>query len=150
MFGFILGTACLIGFVGVWRAGSHHRFGHSMHRWLFHKLDPSPGQERILRNAFDSVRTRARDFAEGGQSSRRELAELLREPNFDNQRVNDWFVAREHEFEKVRETAVAALAEVHEVLDDRQRDSLAKLVERGAYFRRCHHGPYRSRTTEAA
>jgi len=64
--------------------------------------------------------------------------------------VNDWFVAREHEFEKVRETAVSALAEVHEILDDRQREVLAKLVEKGAYFRRCHRGPYRSRTTEAA
>jgi len=59
-------------------------------------------------------------------------------------------IAREHEFKNVRETAAGALTEVHEVLDDRQRESLAKLVERGAYFRRCHHGPYRSRSTEAA
>ena len=150
MFGFIIGTACLVGFIGVWRAGGHHRFHRSMHRWLLHKLDASPGQERILRNAFDSIRTAAIDFVEGGKSSRRELAELLRESNFDNQRVNDWFVAREHEFQKVRESAVRALAEAHEVLDDRQRESLAKLIERGAYFRSCHHGPYRSRTTEAA
>lgn len=150
MLGFIIGTACLIGFIGVWRAGHHQRFHRSLHRWLLHKLDASPGQERILRNAFESIRTSAIDFAEGGKTSRRELAELLREPNFDNQRVNAWFVAREHEFEKVRESAVSALAEVHEVLDDRQRESLAKLIERGAYFRSCHHGPYRSRATEAA
>lgn len=150
MLGFIIGTACLIGFIGVWRAGHHHRFHRSLHRWLLHKLDASPGQERILRNAFESIRSSAVDFAEGGQTSRRELAQLLREPNFDNQGVNDWFVAREHEFEKVRESAVRALAEVHEVLDDRQREALAKLIERGAYFRHCQHGPYRSRATEAA
>jgi uncharacterized membrane protein len=102
-----------------------------------------------LRNAFESVRVQAKDFTEGSQNSRRELADLLREPNFDNQRVNDWFVAREHEFKKVRETAVGALAEVHEVLDDRQRESLAQLVERGAYFRHCRRGPYRSPSAEA-
>lgn len=150
MLGFIIGTACLIGFIGVWRAGHHHRFRRSLHRWLLHKLDASPGQERILRNAFESIRSAAVDFAEGGQTSRRELAQLLRESEFDNERVNDWFVEREHEFEKVRESAVRALAEVHEVLDDRQRESLAKLIERGAYSRHCHHGPYRSRATEAA
>lgn len=150
MLGFIIGTACLIGFIGVWRGGHHHRFHRSLHRWLLHKLDASPGQERILRNAFDSIRTSAIDFVEGGKASRRELAELFREPNFDSNRVNDWFVAREHEFMKVRESAVSALAEAHEVLDDRQRETLAKLIERGAYFRGCHHGPYRSRTTEAA
>lgn len=148
MFGFIIGTACLIGFIGVWRG--HHRFHRSVHRWLLHKLDASPGQERILRNAFESIRTQAVDFVEGGKASRRELADLLRESTFDNQRVSEWFVAREHEFEKVRDSAVSALAEVHEVLDDRQRESLAKLIERGAYFRNCHHGPYRSRPTEAA
>jgi Spy/CpxP family protein refolding chaperone len=150
MLGFIIGTACLVGFVGVWRAGHHHRFHRSLHRWLLHKLDASPGQERILRNAFESIRASAIDFLEGGKASRRELAELLREPNFDSERVNAWFMAREHEFEKVRAAAVGALSEAHEVLDDRQRESLAKLIERGAYFSRCHHGPYRGRAAEAA
>ncbi|HEU5073796.1 MAG TPA: periplasmic heavy metal sensor [Polyangiaceae bacterium] len=150
MLGFIIGTACLVGFIGVWRAGHHRHLHRSLHRWLLHKLDASPGQERILRNAFESIRSSVMEFAEGGKTSRRELAELLREPAFDHQRVNDWFVAREHEFAKVRQSAVSALAEAHEVLDDRQRESLAKLIERGAYFRGCHHGPYRSRATEAA
>lgn len=152
MFGFIIGTACLIGFISVWRHGSHRHFGRSLYWRFFRKLDTSPGQERIVRNAFESIKDQAREFVQGGKSARKELAELMRQPDFDNERVNDWFSAREQEFRKVRQSAVDALSEVHEVLDDRQRQSLAKLIEQGGHWHRAlrHRGPYRHQAPEAS
>ncbi len=150
MFGFILGTACLIGFISVWRHGPRHRFGRSGPWWLLRKLDTSPAQERVIRNAVNSIKEEARGFARGGKSSRRELAQLLRAPDYDKDRVRDWFTARERELGQVTETALGALAEVHEVLDDQQRDKLAALVERGPRFGRGFrsHGPYRDSASE--
>jgi hypothetical protein len=54
MFGFIVGTACLIGFIAVYKRGGHRRFSGFAPRWLFRKLDTSPAQERIVRNANET------------------------------------------------------------------------------------------------
>jgi uncharacterized membrane protein len=151
MFGFIIGTLCLLGFIGVYKHGRRRRFAGLAPWRLFQKLDTSPAQERVVRNALDSVKGSAKSFADSGQRSRGELADLLRSPDFDTQRVSAWFMAREQELTRVRETAVAALGEIYEVLDDQQRAKLAHLIERGSFWPRAcrNHGPYRSQTQEA-
>ena len=145
MFGFIIGTACLVGFIAVYKHGRHRGFAGFAPRWLFRKLDTSPAQERIVRNAIDAVRQDAERFRKDGKGSRQELADLLRAPDYDSERVRNWFVAREQEFQKVRDSVVGALGDVYEVLDDEQREKLAKLVERAQGHRACRHGgAYRS------
>lgn len=149
MFGFIVGTACLVGFIFVWKGECGQRFRSRWH-WILRKLDTSPAQERVVRNAFASVKQGARTFAHEGKFARRELADLLRAADFDERRVSDWFATREEELKKLRESAVQALGEVHEVLDDQQREQLATLIERSSYWPRAWrgHGPYRHQPPE--
>ena len=150
MFGFIVGTACLIGFIVVYKRGRRHGFGSFTPRWLFRKLDTSPAQERIVRNAIDAVRANARRFARDSRDSRRELADLLRAPEYDRERVQGWFASREEDFHRVRDSVIGALGDVYDVLDDLQREKLAKMIEKGPHgWRACHHGgPYRSSGAE--
>ncbi len=148
MLGFIVGTVCLIAFIGVYKRGFHH---HGLSHWRFlRKLDTSPAQERVIRNAFGSVFRELKAFATDSHASRRQLADLLRAPDFDRQGVSDWFADREAELRSLRDRAVDALAEMHEVLDDEQRETLAKMVERGRLRSSCRgRGPYRSHSVEA-
>jgi len=141
MFGFIVGTVCLVAFVAVYKGGRRHRFGWSGRRWLFGKLDTSAAQEKVLRDALLSVKERVRSVTQNQATMRRELADLLRAPSFDGEEVSRWFMARERELGEVRETAVGALAEVHEVLDDQQRKTLAGIIEKGGCWRTRQHGP---------
>lgn len=151
MFGFIVGTACLVGFIVVYKRGRRHGFAGFAPRWMFRKLDTSPAQERIVRNAVDTVRAEARRFADQSREARRDLADLLRAPDYDRERVRDWFAARETDFQQVRESVVGALGDVFDVLDDQQREKFAKMIEKSHYGHRvCHHrsGPYRSQGAE--
>lgn len=151
MFGFIIGTACLVGFIVVYKHGRRHGLRGFGPRWFFRKLDTSPAQERIVRNAFDAVRADAQRFARESREARRELADLLRAPDYDRERVRDWFATREQDFQRVRESVVGALGDVYDVLDDQQREKLAKMIEKAPYGRRAYHhgGPYRSEGVEA-
>ena len=148
MLGFIIGSVCLIAFIGVYkRRHYHHRISPW---WLLRKLDTSPAQERVIRNAFGSVVREARAFASDSQGSRRDLATMLRASDFDRQRVSEWFADREAELKDLREAAIEALGEVYEVLDDQQRETLARLVERGRLSSACGgRTPYRSHAAEA-
>jgi uncharacterized membrane protein len=151
MFGFILGTACLVAFILVYKRGmrSHH-FGRSTRRWLFHRLDTSPAQERVVRNAMLNVKQRFNEVTKDQAETRRQLADMLRRGSLDNEEVRRWFADREHELSQVREAAVDAFGEVYDALDDQQREQLAKWIEKGCWsHRRPGHGPYRA-PTEAA
>ena len=76
MFGFVVGTLCLVGFVSVyrrrgwrrhgfhgWHAGRHGRFGRrggwALYR-AFEELDTSPGQEKAIRSALGELKNLAR------------------------------------------------------------------------------------------
>jgi Spy/CpxP family protein refolding chaperone len=104
-----------------------------------------------VRNAVDAVRTDAGKFARESRDARKELADILRAPDYDRERVRSWFVAREADFQRVRESVVSALGDVYEVLDDQQREKLARLVEKASHGHRgCDRGgPYRNPGAEA-
>jgi uncharacterized membrane protein len=150
MFGFIVGTLCLIGFISVYKHRHLRSFGGFGARRMLRKLDASPGQERIIRNALASVKQSAGSFRAQARTSSRALADLLRSPDVDTERLTDWFKDREQEFGDVRSSVVEALRDIHEVLDDHQRETLARCVERAPGWRSSWHksGPYRSRSQE--
>lgn len=147
MFGFILGTACLVAFIVVYKRGLRpHRFARSTRRWLFHKLDTSPAQERVVRNAILNIKRRFSEVTKNQAETRHQLADMLRAGSLDTLELRHWFEEREQELSQVRDAAIDAFGEVHEALDDEQREQLAKWIEKGAFWsqRRYGHGPYRS------
>lgn len=171
MFGFILGTACLVGLFWVIKGGRHfgghscggwhgHRHGgrHDSHdevhsgrwgfgrraimRWLFERLDTTPGQERVIRDAVENFVDSAMGARREVESSRADVARAMRSESFDAESMGEAFGKHDNVLSDLRKSAVEQLAKVHEVLDDKQRARLAELIEQG--FARRWQGPYRS------
>ena len=178
MIGFIIGTLCLIGLFKVLRGGrgfgscgpGWSRWGHGGRgrgRWgggwrdddgwggpsvllrgLYERLDASPGQEKVIREAAEELRESAHKLKGELGGSRADVAEALRSPSFDETRIGEVFARHDAAIETMRKAAVGAAAKVHAVLDDRQRERLADLVQHGPWARgrdeRGRGGPYRS------
>jgi Spy/CpxP family protein refolding chaperone len=129
---------------GPWGRGGGFGPGFMM-RGLFSRLETTPGQEKVIRDAFDKVREAARE-ARGEWRDTSELSSLLRGETFDRTAAEGISGKADASFAKVRVVLVEALAQIHEALDDRQRRILADFIEsRGRGF---FTGPFgRSRPT---
>jgi len=172
MFGFLIGTACLIGLIKVLRGGGFRRggwsggscgggrgregWGESRHgggwsdrggpfwlRGLFERLDTSPAQEKVIREAIEEARRSASELREEGRHTRADVAKAVKSPSFDETIMGELFARHDTHLEKMRKDAVGVIAKVHAVLDDRQREQLAEMIERGP-FGGGRHGGYRS------
>ncbi len=118
-----------------------------MMRALFSRLQTTPEQEKVIRSAFDKVRETVRE-ARGEWRDTSELSSLLRGSTFDRTAAEGLSGKADASFAKVRVVIVEALAQIHEVLDDRQRQILAEIVERrGGLFRGFRGGPPWARET---
>ncbi len=97
-------------------------------RFLFSRLETTPGQEKVIRDAFQKVRETAREArAEWRDTS--ELSALLRGETFDRTAAEGLSGKADASFAKLRVVIVEALAQIHEALDDRQRRILADFIE---------------------
>lgn len=154
MFGLLIGTACLVGLIAVLRRG-RGRWGRRGHwGWrgrgprrflngLFERLETSPSQEKVIMSAVEGVREAMFSLRGEGETTRSDLAHILSEESFDAERLAAVFTRHDDALRRVRDTVSGAFAEVHAVLDARQRAELARLVEQGGYWRRTRGGPYR-------
>ena len=163
MLGFLIGTACLIGLIKVLRGGfrrgrggyggwsggscggggsrgddgSHEGWGERggpfWLRGLFERLRTSPEQEKVIREAVDEMRRSASELRDEARHTRGDVAKAMKSPSFDETVMGELFARHDTHLEKVRKDAVGVLAKVHAVLDDRQRDLLAELIERGPF-----------------
>lgn len=152
MFGFFVGTACLVGLFYVLRGhrGCHggrwggSRCGGDRHwsgrggprgvlRFLFEALDTSPGQEKEIRNAADELFEQAHSMRSEVREWRADVAKAMRGDYFDETTMGELFARQDDGLDKLRRSVVGALARVHAVLDENQRKRLAELIERGPY-----------------
>jgi Spy/CpxP family protein refolding chaperone len=139
MFGFLLGTLCLIGLV---RVVTHRHWGHgrfrrhhggygpryALHRVL-ERLDAAPGQEKVITAAVSDFMDRARESGREVRNTRRAVAEALRGDQVDEAKLGQVFAEHDAALERVRRASVTALQKVHEALDERQRRILGDLFE---------------------
>lgn len=157
MWGFVIGAACLYGLVrmmrggrwayahgdgpwgrqrfGGWRHegwnGSRHAGGRGPLRWLFERMDTSPGQERVIADAADALRGTVRGWHDDAERMRSDVARSIRGESFDAAALEEAFARAEARLATVRETLRGQAARVHEALDPRQRAELADLVASG-------------------
>jgi Spy/CpxP family protein refolding chaperone len=131
--------------------GAYGGYGPGRSFWLralFHRLDTTPGQEKEIRSALEEVQKAARDAKGEVFGSRESLARALTGESFDGSAIDDAESKVDAAAERVKQAVRAALERVHGVLDGKQRERLAELLQRGARgFRRGGGGwggPYRS------
>jgi hypothetical protein len=168
MIGFVIGAACLFGLIAVARRGRHcaggyggwgHRGGWGRHggwgpgagfgggprfflRRLFMELGTSPSQEKVIVSAAEELHATLSGVRGEFAASRGDVAQALRSPTFTGEALGSVFSRHDEALTKVREAVTGALARVHDVLDDKQREALANFIERGR--RGGWGGPYRS------
>lgn len=139
MLGFFIGTACLVGLFVVARGGRRRYFGHGRRgfggRYLFHRvldrLDTTPGQEKVIREALHDLKQEAWSLRAEAKGTRSELAAALRAPELDRALVDRVFVKHDELLEKLRASFVQAADRVHGTLDEQQRRKLADMIESG-------------------
>jgi Spy/CpxP family protein refolding chaperone len=139
MFGFIFGTACLAGLIYTLRGGRHWhhhhrgggRWGRARLRWLFERLETSPGQEKVIVKTVEEVTEAFAKVRDEVGPSRAALGRALRGEQFDGAAVREMFTRHDVAFDNLRRTVQGGLAQVHEALDPRQRRELADLIEHG-------------------
>ena len=107
---------------------------------LSYRLDATPAQEKVMREAAREVWKVAREQREELSDSRTDLGKAMGGERFDEQVLGELFARHDERLRTVRQTVVGALAKVHDALDTEQREELARWL--GASGRRF--GPYRA------
>jgi len=143
MFGFVIGIICLVLLVGVvrrrhWRrgwpgAGGHRRgFGpRAVLRRILRRIDATPAQEKVFRDEAATLWEVARGLRGGLEASGRDLASALREETLDRQKLESVYRRQDEILAALRARLSDSLGRVHSTLDERQRNDLANLLERG-------------------
>ncbi len=166
MFGFFLGTICLIALISVlrrrwwggwgwhgpaaygrygwyrrspygWRgSGRNWRWG--MLRSIFERLDTTPGQEKAILAAAADLREPGERARSEIRQSLTEVAEALREDRIDEAKLRQAFSRQRDALGAVQETLLGALSRVHEALNPKQRRELAEWIQsRSHFYRHC-------------
>jgi Spy/CpxP family protein refolding chaperone len=155
MFGFLFGTACLLGLTATFAGRHHHGHHHCGGRArgfrggrgrfilnrLLDRLDTTPGQEKVIREAVDTLLDEAHDAKRELRGTRADIAQVVRAETLDRAAVEAIFDRHDVVIDRVRGNALDAFAKVHETLDQRQRKILAELIESGPFGR--GYGPFR-------
>jgi hypothetical protein len=174
MLGFVIGTACLLGLIGVLRAGRRRRWarfgyggcgggyggygcGHGHRggwdddeqgwgerggpfgRWfilrsLFSRLETTPSQEKVIKDAISELRATADRVRGDAKAARPEVANAIRAESFDETLFGEISHKIDEAAMAMRRAAIDAFAKVHAVLDERQKRTLAEIVESGPRF----------------
>ena len=109
-------------------------------RWagmLAWRLEASPSQSEVIREAFKTVHDELHGFADERKATRDDLGKAFGSEHFDEQVMGELFARHDQRLEQLRRSVVGALAKIHEVLEPVQRERLAGMVGKRGF------GPYR-------
>lgn len=150
MFGLFIGTACLIGFAALARRGRQHHFygfghghggchgghhgmrGHFFRRVLS-RLDTTPGQEKVIREAISDIKDEAWSLRSELRGTKTEIAQAIRAPELDKALIDRVFAKQDEVIEKLRALLLSKAEQIHGTLDERQRKQLADMIESGPW-----------------
>ena len=149
MFGILFGTACLLGLTATFarhrhdgnhcRGGRGHGFRGARGRFvlnrLLDRLDTTPGQEKVIREAVDTLMEDVHSARGDFRGTRTQIAEAIRREALDRVAIEGVFASHDVVINRVRQNALAAFTKVHETLDQRQRKILAEMIESGPFRR---------------
>ncbi len=120
--------------------------GGNRRRWMLNamlsRIDATPAQERAIVNELDQLEHRVRGAKSGLRDARGDLAAAVRGPSLDDGALGGALGRLDATTAEVRAAALDALRNIHAVLDDRQREQVADIIDSG-WWRRGGGAPYR-------
>lgn len=96
---------------------------------ILEKLDASPAQERVIMSAIDELKGIAKEMRGIGRDVRSDVAKAVRGPLLDDVALEGATARIDDATMKLRAAARAAIAKIHEALDDRQRKMLGDMID---------------------
>jgi hypothetical protein len=152
MLGAIIGAVCVIGALKVARRAMWHRRGYGwvggcsprfggpftgrrggMMRWLFERLETTPGQERAIGDAVVRLRKEQGVIREEIGLTRGDLARAVEGGIVDEAALEETFARHDRLLAQLRVTWVETLKTVCETLDPRQRKAVADVLARRGF-----------------
>ncbi|HMJ52381.1 MAG TPA: hypothetical protein VK540_09900 [Polyangiaceae bacterium] len=103
--------------------------GHGVVYSILGRLEATPGQEKAILTALDELKEKARELRGAGRDVRADVARAIRGPMLDDVALEGATARIDDATLKLRAVARAAIAKIHEVLDDRQRKMLADMID---------------------
>jgi hypothetical protein len=100
-------------------------------RYLSDRLEATPAQEKVIAQAVDEFRAEVEPLRQEGKKTRADLAAALRKSSIDEVLFGELFARHDEALEKGRKAFIGAAAKIHDALDEKQRERLADIVERG-------------------
>jgi hypothetical protein len=114
---------------GRWmRGGFRNGF---MAQMISDRLEATPAQEKVIRDAVDEFREAASKLRGEGRKTRADVASAFRKSNFDEVLFGELFARHDGALTDLRKAFVGMGARIHDALDERQRARLADLIESG-------------------
>ncbi|HVX96185.1 MAG TPA: periplasmic heavy metal sensor [Polyangia bacterium] len=95
------------------------------------RLEASPAQERVIRDAVDEFREAASKLKGEGRKTRADVADAFRKSSFDEVRLGELYARHDGQLTELRKAFVGMGARIHDALDEKQRARLADLIEEG-------------------
>ncbi len=99
-------------------------------RSLFERLNTTPGQERVIKDAVNELKQAGKKIREERRSTVKDVADAVRGDDFSTEAMGNAFARVDGAVETMRTAAFSALAKVHDALDETQRKKLADLLSR--------------------
>jgi uncharacterized membrane protein len=162
MLGFFVGIGSLIGLAALRHHHRHHGhgcghghghgFGHGGpgRHWrrrpmwmIFEHLDTTPGQEKLIREELERLWDQRDTLSRAMRQAGDELGQILRTDTVDESTLDQILAKHENGLTEVRQQIARSLARVHEALDERQRERLARFLGGRSWRGSPFGGPYR-------
>jgi Spy/CpxP family protein refolding chaperone len=157
MLGIIIGTAATIGAIAYFSRRHRRYAGHCGHhgrrdwrradfgsrgpgRWaamLADRLDASREQEQVIGDSLRDLVRELRSLGDEAAGTRTDLGAAFGSDRLDEQRLGELFARHDDLLASARKALVGALTKIHDVLDPKQRQQLARWIARRGF------GPYR-------
>jgi Spy/CpxP family protein refolding chaperone len=105
-----------------------------MLRWLFERLETTPGQERAIGDAVMRLRKEGVAVREEVALTRADLARAIEGGIVDDATLEETFARHDRLLAQLRVGWIEALKTVSETLDPRQRKEVADVLARRGFF----------------
>jgi Spy/CpxP family protein refolding chaperone len=103
-------------------------------RWLFERLDTTPGQEKAIVKSFETLQEHLASGRSELGAAKQELAQALGGDVLDQSALTAASGKLDDLFDKARVELAQALTEIHTALDGKQRKLLAELIAEAPAF----------------